>query len=119
MDEKEMNKSFSRALRYYLDLYGMKQNELAKRLGVGTSTVNDWACGRKTPRMNKVDKMCSMFGCRRSDFLEDKKLEEDAIVSKYYSLNAEGKEKVRVYIDDLIDSGKYKKHGISDLVEEA
>lgn len=119
MNDNEIYSVFSRMLAYYLAINNMKQKELAERLGVSTSTVNDWCKGRKIARMSKVDKMCSIFGCRRSDLLEVRKSEEDILLSNYHSLNAEGKEKVREYINDLIDSGKYKKHSIDDLVEEA
>lgn len=119
MDEKEINRTFARTLRYYLELNDMRQYELAKRLGVGSSTVNDWVNARKTHRMDKVDKMCDMFNCRRSDFLEDKKNEDEEIILKFRSLNPQGQEKVREYIDDLIDSGKYKKHDFDEMVDRA
>ena len=102
------NSTFARALIYYLAINEMKQNELAKKLGVGTSTVNDWVHGRKSPRMSKVDMMCKLFGCRRSDFLEDKDTEEAEIIRKYRSLSSEGQDRVREYMDMLMLSG-YRK----------
>ena len=71
MSEKEFNEIFSRRLRFYLSQNNMSQIELAKILGVSASSVSDWVNGRKSPRMNKVDTMCELFNCRRSDFLED------------------------------------------------
>lgn len=50
----------------------MTQVELAKKLGVGTTSVYNWCNGIKTPRMNKVDAMCDLFHCRRSDLIEEK-----------------------------------------------
>lgn len=72
MSEEEFNMIMSRRIRYYLELHGMTQLELSKRLHVSTSTVNDWIKAKKTPRMDKVDAMCELFGCVRSDLMQDK-----------------------------------------------
>ena len=71
MSEEEFNKVFSKRLNYYLNEYNMTQVELAKRLGVGTTSVSNWCRGLKSPRMDKVDAMCKIFNCRRSDLMED------------------------------------------------
>lgn len=71
MSEKEFNLIFSGRLRHYLELYEMTQAELAKRLGVGTTSVSNWVNGIKTPRMDKVDAMCEIFHCSRSDLIVD------------------------------------------------
>lgn len=72
MSEREFNQIFSERLRYYLEEYNMTQLELSKRLGVGTTSVYNWCNGIKTPRMDKVDAMCKIFNCKRSDLMEDK-----------------------------------------------
>lgn len=72
MSEQEFNAIFSKRLRYYLNKYEMTQVELAKKLGVGTTSVYNWCNGIKTPRMDKVDSMCELFHCKRSDLMEDK-----------------------------------------------
>ena len=51
---------------------GYTQTELAKKLGVGTTSVYNWCNGIKSPRMDKVDAMCDLFHCNRSDLMEDK-----------------------------------------------
>ena len=71
MSEKEYAEVFGRRLRFYLEQNGMTQKELADKLGVSTGAVSFWINGVKTPRMDKVDIMCQLFGCRRSDFLEE------------------------------------------------
>ena len=50
----------------------MSQAELAKLLGVTTASTSNWCTGKKTPRMDKVDKICKIFNCKRSDLLEEK-----------------------------------------------
>ncbi len=88
MPEKEFNAVFSKLLRYYLSKYDITQVELAKRLGVGTTSVYNWCNGIKTPRMDKVDAMCDLFHCNRSDLIEEK---SDSNTDHYY-LNEETRE---------------------------
>lgn len=71
MSEREFNAIFSERLRYYLNKYEITQLELSKRLGVGTTSVYNWCNGIKTPRMDKVDAMCEIFHCKRSDLMSD------------------------------------------------
>jgi hypothetical protein len=71
MCEKDFNQLFSKRLRYYLNESGMTQAELANKLGVGTTSVYNWVNGLKTPRMDKVDRMCSIFNIQREDLLTD------------------------------------------------
>ena len=72
MPEQEFNAVLSKRLRYYLNKYGITQVELAKKLGVGTTSVYNWCNGIKTPRMDKVDMMCDLFHCSRSDLVDEK-----------------------------------------------
>lgn len=85
MSEQEFNAVFSKRLRYYLNKNEMTQVELAKKLGVGTTSVYNWCNGIKTPRMDKVDAMCELFHCSRSDLIEDKSEQPD----DHYYLNDE------------------------------
>lgn len=66
MKETEFNKLFAAKLKFYLVKNDMTQADLAERLGVGTTSVYNWCSGLKTPRMDKVDKMCEIFGISRS-----------------------------------------------------
>jgi len=72
LSEQEFNAVFSKRLRYYLDKYEITQAELSKKLGVGTTSVYNWCNGIKTPRMDKIDAMCEIFHCKRSDLMEDR-----------------------------------------------
>lgn len=72
MPEQDFNTVFSKRLRYYLSQNNMTQVELAKKLNVGTTSVYNWCNGIKTPRMDKVDAMCDLFKCSRSDLIEEK-----------------------------------------------
>ncbi len=72
MGTSEFNIIFSNNLRRLLEENGMTQLELAKRVGVGTTSVSNWCKGIKVPRMDKVDAMCKIFSCRRSDLMEER-----------------------------------------------
>ncbi len=81
MPYEEFNKLFAKNLRYYLNKNNMTQAELAKRLNVGTTSVYNWCNGIKSPRMDKVDAMCDIFDCKRSNLIEDKEHVEE---NEYY-----------------------------------
>lgn len=73
MSDQDFLKVFSKNLKYYLDNNEMSQADLAKRIGVSTTSVSNWVLGIKTPRMDKVDMMCSIFNCKRSDLMEERR----------------------------------------------
>ena len=72
IDEKTFNSIFAKNLRHYLEISQMSQVDLSKKLNVGTTSVYNWCAGIKIPRMDKVDKMCQIFGCKRSDLITDR-----------------------------------------------
>lgn len=71
MPEQTFNELFSKRIRYYLQKLNMTQAELASKLGVGTTSVYNWCNAVKTPRMDKVDAMCDIFHCKRSDLMTE------------------------------------------------
>lgn len=83
MSEREFNEIFSERLRYYLNKYEITQLELSKRLGVGTTSVYNWCNGIKTPRMSKVDAMCEIFHCKRSDLIADNSEKPQTIAAHF------------------------------------
>lgn len=115
MSEQEFNAVFSKRLRFYLNKYDMTQVELAKKLGVGTTSVYNWCNGIKSPRMDKVDAMCELFHCKRSDLIEDK---VDTTEATYY-FDDEAREMAQFMLDNpeyrvLFDaSRKVKKDDIN------
>ena len=67
MDKHE--EEFSRRMLAYLELLNMTQNDLAKKMDVSPASVTLWIQGKKSPRMDKIDKMCEIFNCTRNDLL--------------------------------------------------
>ena len=52
---------------------GTTQKEIADFIGVSTPTMNYYVKGINVPRMDKLDKLCTFFGCTRADLLEPPK----------------------------------------------
>lgn len=99
----------------------MTQSDLAKRLGVSTQSVTNWCKGAKTPRMDKVDSMCKIFNCRRSDLMEEESSiplnnNDKTILDKYHLLNDEGQQRLLERADELIELGYIAK---GDALKEA
>lgn len=123
MSEKSFNEVFASRLRYYLSRDDMTQKDLAARLGVGTTSVYNWCNGVKTPRMDKVDAMCKLFGCNRFDLIEEPPL--NPVTSVTFNLSNEERqliqhfraadEPIRVSVRKLLDMPE-EKNASSDLV---
>ena len=64
---------FAKNLNKYLQRSGKSQREMAEIVGVSPSTFNDWANGRKYPRIDKIEFLANYFGILKSDLIEDKK----------------------------------------------
>lgn len=62
---------FSKNLSYYLALSGKEQKEVAEDIEVATSTFNDWVKGKNYPRIDKIEKLASYFGIKKSDLIEE------------------------------------------------
>lgn len=121
ISEQEFNEIFSKQLKRQLRIHEMTQSDLAKRLGVSTQSVTNWCKGAKTPRMDKVDSMCKIFNCRRSDLMEEKSSislnnNDKTILDKYHLLNDEGKQRLLERADELIELGYIAK---GDALKEA
>lgn len=71
MSQQDFNILFASNLSKYLSLNNMTQAELAARMHVSTATVSNWCKGIKFPRMDKVDKICSILNIKRSALMED------------------------------------------------
>lgn len=121
MTEKEFNKIFSDNLNYYMAKTGTSRGELANLLNVSVTSVANWCRGEKTPRMDKIDRMCTHFGIKRSDLMSeypgamiDTSLSEDVLTASeerllddFRQLNQDGQDKVCEYTSDLVASGRY------------
>lgn len=115
----------SKNLKYYIENSKYNQVEIAKMLNISKASVTNWIKGKNSPNIEYLDKLCSILNISINDIFSSRaslltyNQDEKNLIENYRSLNVEGKEKVRIYIDDLLDSPKYKKCDRSELVQEA
>ena len=114
MPEQEFNTVFSKRLRFYLAKFEMTQIELAKKLGVGTTSVYNWCNGIKTPRMDKFDAMCDLFHCNRSDLIEEKETEPGYYLNEETAATAQ-----QIFEEDKVLFDVYRSSDKERLVEYA
>lgn len=50
---------------------GLNQLELAEKLDVTDKAVSTWENNYKIPRMGTIEKMCALFGVKKSEILDD------------------------------------------------
>lgn len=79
MSEKEVSRIFADNLRHFMDQHDIKQNELAKRLGVSESSVSNWLNRINVPRTGVLQKLTEIFDCKPSDLLYDQKTGREAV----------------------------------------
>ena len=73
---------FAKNLRYYLEIKGKTQKELAEIVGVSAPTINDWIKGKKYPRIDKIEILADYFGILKSDLIEEKTQEHREMQKK-------------------------------------
>ena len=89
MADLELRKVFAANLRDQLNMHGMTQFELSKRLGTGSATVTDWMKLRSMPRSNMLKKLTEIFSCQMSDLLspsEDRPGQTDNELTEYLEM---------------------------------
>lgn len=108
MLDKEEQERFGKRIRTYLEKLNMSQAELANKLGVSAQAVTSWCKGDKTPRMDKFDKMCAIFGCTRAELISEENAEITAernkaieLYEKYKNLTPEKKAEFDHFLEFL------------------
>ena len=71
MSEQEINRIIAQNIVRYMEIRGLNQADIAEYVGVTQASVSNWCKGVKMPRMDKIDKLCELFRCSRTDMFED------------------------------------------------
>jgi len=71
MSEQEINRIIAQNIVRYMEIKGLNQADIAEYVGVTQASVSNWCKGVKMPRMDKIDKLCELFGCSRTDLFDD------------------------------------------------
>lgn len=92
MDEK-LKELFSKNLVDQLLAHGETQASMTRYMGISSATASDWCNGRKMPRVDKIQALCSWMGIELSDLLEDKSGKDQNLghTEEYY-LNSDARE---------------------------
>jgi DNA-binding XRE family transcriptional regulator len=48
---------------------GLTQEDVAKALNVTKKTVGSWEMGKTMPKIDKIENLCSLLGCRYDDII--------------------------------------------------
>jgi transcriptional regulator with XRE-family HTH domain len=59
---------FAEILRYWLGVSGMRQTNLAEKLGVSKSVVTHWVTGEHYPTYARIEQMAEIFGVDLATF---------------------------------------------------
>lgn len=110
--EEELKVLFSNRLQLLLKKYELKQNDLARIVGVSESTVGKWVLCKALPRMGVIQKLSDYFRVSMKYFLEPEATEaaiirdelilsehEKELIKKYRKLSPAGKKEVDHYLD--------------------
>ena len=115
--DKNYNEVFAKRLLYYIEALNMPQKELAKRMGVSEASVSNWTKGTKVPRADKVDKLCDIFGCNRSDLLEESTDPISPLIQKHLANYQKFSPDQQLLIDELIDTLQTEPHNSVKILE--
>ena len=108
---------FKDMLKYYRTQKGWSQRDLAKQLGISPSAIGMYESGKREPDFDIEERIADLFNVDLNT-LRGRDVEAPAptltpdkeeLLANYDKLNDEGKQKVRDYASDLLDSGKYEK----------
>lgn len=111
------NEVFSNRLSFYMNYYGISQKELAKRMNVSEASVSNWVKGVKVPRADKVDKLCTIFSCNRSDLVENPVAAVTPLVQQHITNYSRLKPDQQVLIDDLVTNVRKEQLDAAKVLE--
>ena len=105
--------AFANRLKKYRTDLGLKQEELADKIGVSQKTISSWETGRSEPVMGEVVKLCKIFDCSIADLTEtrEKKVGEITIEDVYAKIPQMDLDSVKHLIDycyKLLEQKKQK-----------
>lgn len=58
-------------IKKYRAQFDMDQKTLAQKLNISPKTVSSWEVNRTQPKMEMIEAMCQVFGCKKTDFLDE------------------------------------------------
>ena len=71
--EKSLDEKICENLRFEIEHSGKSKAEIARALGIKSSSVSQYCNGRAQPTLANLSKLCSFLGIASDDILEVKK----------------------------------------------
>lgn len=62
---------FARNLKFYMAREGKTQSDIAKRMGVSSTTASDWCNGHKVPRADKLQMLCDWLCITMTQLMDE------------------------------------------------
>lgn len=98
---------FANNLKRYMDEKNITQKELAKIIGVSTTSLNEWVNAKKYPRIDKIEMLADYFGILKSDLIEDNPpdyvIGDDWIVEYRKKMSDKTWRRLKRYAEMLLD----------------
>ncbi len=103
---------FAKNLTYQMDISKVTARDICDALNVSRATVSDWRNAKKTPRMDKIEKLAALFGCRKSDLIEQrtetgKTVQQKTETGKTIPEKTESKRKLHKYAGGIDMTERY------------
>lgn len=68
MEIEQINQYVGAKIKEYRKNYGLKQDELAKKIGVGKTTISNYEVGLRSPKKPQMIRLAEVFGVSIDDF---------------------------------------------------
>ena len=68
---KDFKKIFGNRVRYYRNLSGLTQEQLAEEVGVARQTISKWELGETAPDIKQAQVLAQIFGITLNELVED------------------------------------------------
>lgn len=87
------------------------QSEIAKKLGVCKATVSSWEIGRTEPNLEKIEEICAVLHCMKTEIYEKPEIHEKMV--------QRGKrDQMEFFININLDTAIDELSDISGLIDE-
>lgn len=70
IDNQEFAKIFSQNLRAIMYSREITQAQMSSELKIAKTTISGWMNGKRVPKMDKIDMLCTYLNCTRTDLME-------------------------------------------------
>lgn len=85
MEIEQINRYVGSKIKEYRKYFGLSQEELAKKIGVGKTTISNYEVGLRSPKKPQMIKLSEVFGISIDDFfptVESSKINVSPILSE-------------------------------------